>query len=194
MKVKLVGVRMAFGHIFEAKAFEDGDPKFSAIGIIEPGSENAKLMRKAIAAICKEQKWDTQKVKTKQGEVTVKEWLEQQDRICYRENEKTNSAGEVFEGFEDMYWVAASNSSRPTILDRDKTPLTQEDGKPYSGCYVVMIIDVWPQDHKKYGKRINATLKGIQYYGEGDGFGGGAPASESDFDDLAVGDDGDDLV
>lgn len=196
MKVKLTGVRLAFSHIFQAQAFEDGDPKFSANFIIEPGSENAKIIKKAIKAVCDDEKfqWNTKKVKTKQGEVTIREWLESQDRICYRESDKTNQAGEVFEGFEGNYWISATNASRPTILDRDKTPLTEEDGRPYSGCYVVAILDVWAQDHKKYGKRINATLKGIQYHSEGDGFGGGAPASASDFDDLGTGEDDGDLV
>ncbi len=87
-----------------------------------------------------------------------------------------------------MHSLNASNKARPLVLDRDKTPLTAADGKPYSGSYMNVSLEIWAQDNN-FGKRINATLKGVQFVGDGDSFGGGAPASPDDFEDLAVGED-----
>jgi len=78
------------------------------------------------------------------------------------------------------------------VVDRDRTPLVAADGKPYAGCYVTAIVELWPQDNQ-YGRRINATLSGVQFERDGDAFGGSAPASADDFDDLSSG-AADDLI
>ncbi|MFD1244790.1 ssDNA-binding protein [Paralysiella testudinis] len=80
---------------------------------------------------------------------------------------------------------------KPIVLDKDaKTHLDSTSGKPYAGCYVNAKIDIWAQD-SQYGKRINAGLSGVQFIRHGEAFGGGAPATEADFADLAVADDED---
>jgi hypothetical protein len=69
-------------------------------------------------------------------------------------------------------------------LNKDKSPLTEADGVVYSGCYVNGIIDLWAQNNN-YGKRINATLLGVQFAGDGEAFSsGGSSASADDFDDI----------
>ena len=93
-----------------------------------------------------------------------------------------------------MYKRQAYNTVRPTVVDRDRSPLTAQDGKPYSGSYVNVIIDVWAQDNS-YGKRINAQLQGVQFVRDGEAFsGGGTSADASDFDEIADGADADDLA
>ncbi len=52
-------------------------------------------------------------------------------------------------------------------------------------------IDLWCQANN-FGKRINATLVGVQFAADGDAFSGAAPASPDDFD--SVEDDGEGLV
>ncbi len=59
------------------------------------------------------------------------------------------------------------------------------DGKPYSGCYVNGIVDIWAQDNG-FGRRLNATLKGVQFVKDGDAFSGGTAVSADAFDDLGV--------
>ena len=39
---------------------------------------------------------------------------------------KLTAAGDISEGFEGNMYVAAKNKSRPLIIDRDKTPLTED--------------------------------------------------------------------
>ena len=65
-----------------------------------------------------------------------------------------------------------ATKARPRVLDRDKSPLTQSDGRPYSGCYVNVSIDIWAQDNK-FGKRVNAKLLAVQFHADGEAFSGG---------------------
>lgn len=186
MKVKLSNVRLAFPALFQPKAIagnSTSEPRFSAAFPIEPDSANAKALKEACIAVAKE-KW---KDKAK----AIYEDLAKKDRICYKEAPLTKD-GVVYDGFEDMHVVNASNKARPTVIDRTRAPLTESDGLPYAGCYVNVILDVWAQDNQ-YGKRINATLSGVQFFKDGDAFGGGAPAKADDFDDLGdTGGGGDD--
>ena len=71
------------------------------------------------------------------------------------------------------------------LVEFDRSPLTETDGRPYSGCYVVAIVELWAQDNS-WGKRVNATLKGVQFFADGEAFSGGTPASAGDFDDLGA--------
>lgn len=186
MKVVLNAARGAFLHIFAPQAGTDGgEPKYNGTFIIEPGSANAKLLAKAVEQVAKE-KWGEKATATLAA-------LRKGDKVCYREEPKANQSGDVYSGFEDMHWVSASDKVRPTVIDRDKSPLTQADGRPYSGSYVNVILDVWAQDNS-YGKRVNASLKGLQFVKNGDAFSGGAPASADEFDVVEAPEEADDLV
>ena len=108
------------------------------------------------------------------------------DRVCYHKSPKTNSDGEVLPGYKGMYWIGTSNTDRPKIMDRDGvTPLTKEDGRPYSGCVGNLIVDIWPQNFTdERGKRVNARLLGVQFIADGDAF--VTRAEESDFEEVEV--------
>ena len=183
--VHLTKVRIAFmDALFTAKSFEaGGQPRYGATFIIEPDSKNAKALSAAMLEVA-EEKWK------KKAEATLEE-LKRKEKTSYGERDKVSSSGEPYQGFEDNYFVTAYNKTRPTVIDGRKQPLTQEDGKPYGGCYVNAIVDIWAQDGE-FGKRINATLTGVQFHSDGDAFGGGAPASPDQFPDLGDADDDDD--
>ena len=181
MKVKVLGVRGAFLSLFEAKTVGgEGDPRYSGAFVIEPGGANAKALAAAMVAVAKE-KWGDKAA-------AVLKDLKAKGRVAYKE-EPLSKDGEVYDGFEGMHSLNAGNKARPLALDRDKTPLSAADGRPYSGSYMNVSIELWAQDNQ-YGKRINATLKGVQFVRDGDAFGGGAPASPEDFDDLGVDEEG----
>lgn len=178
MDVKLKDVRLAFSSIFEATAVGDSDQKkFSAVFIFEPGSENHKTLSAAIKQVAAD-KWkgDADKV--------LKSIMAKND-ICMQDG----ATMAEYDGFEGMKFVRASNKARPTVIGPDRSPLTAADGKPYSGCYVNAIIDVWAQDNQ-YGKRINASLSGVQFKRDGDAFSGGRVADADAFDAEADEDSG----
>lgn len=180
MKIKLKDVRCAFLKVFHAEAVNGGDkPVFGSTFLIDPTDPQLAGIKDAIKKVATE-KWGA-----KAGAV-LKE-LEAGGKLCLRNGDSKAS----YEGFEGMLFISASSKTRPLALARDgKTPVTEEDGILYSGCYVNAVLELWAQDNA-FGKRINAQLGGVQFSRDGDAFsGGGSAASEGDFDDL--GDQGDD--
>lgn len=182
MKIKLANVRLSFPHLFTAQANQDGgQAKFNAAFLIPKDAPVIKEIEKAMAEVAKE-KWGAK------ADAVLKQ-LRASDKLALHDGD----AKSQYAGYEGCMFVNASNASRPLVLDRDKSVLTEEDGKPYSGCYVNATIEIWAQDNS-YGKRINAGLGGVQFAKDGDRFGGGTSADESDFDELEDGAEADDLV
>lgn len=183
MKVTLNNVRLAFPSLWEARAFDSNDknPAYSASFIFPKTHPAFKLVNDAIESVAKE-KWEdkaTIQLKT----------MRSGDKVCLRDGDTKPES----DGFPSNFFVSSRNKSRPFVCDKDKSPLTQADGKPYAGCYVNAVIDIWAQNNN-YGKRINATLSGVQFLKDGDAFSGSPPATPDDFEDLSEGADADDLV
>ena len=75
------------------------------------------------------------------------------------------------------YWtVSAREERRPQVRDADRAKMRDEKEiaeKFYGGAWFNILIRPWWQNHKKYGKRINAGLTAVQFvkhdepYGEG---------------------------
>lgn len=177
MKIKLQNVRLAFPQLFEAKTVNgEGEPAFSASFLMSPDHPAVKELEKAIEAVGVAkwgQKWPQ-----------VKKELTAKDRTALHDGDTKAE----YAGFPDNMFVSARNKVRPTIIDQDRSPLVQADGRPYAGCYVNAIIELWAQDNN-FGKRINASLSGVQFFKDGDAFAGGSVACVDDFDDLSVDDD-----
>ena len=91
-----------------------------------------------------------------------------------------------------MVFGTAKNRNRVPVVNRDgKTPITEDDGIVYSGCYVNGHVGLWLQNTPQY-KRINASLRGIQFVSEGEPF-GSAPISLDEFEELDDPDNDSDL-
>jgi len=96
-------------------------------------------------------------------------------KVCLRDGADTDARAEA-EGYgPDVMSISSRNDKRPAVVNRDLTPLTAEDGKPYAGCYVNATIEVYPYIHKESGPGIAASLRAIQFYKDGEPFGGGVP-------------------
>jgi len=180
MKIRLENVRLAFPQLFEAKSVNgEGDPAFSATFLFSPKHPVAETLREAMEVVGKEKwgaKWPV-----------VKKEIEAKDRTAVHDGD--TKAG--YAGFEEHLFVSARNKSRPLVIDGNKTPLVAADGRPYGGCYVNASIELWPQDNA-YGKRINASLRGVQFLKHGDAFGGSSAASDDEFE--TIGELAEDLV
>lgn len=182
----LKNVRLAFDKALFTPELAKGakEAKYSCNFIIDPKSDTWKQVLAHVDAIA-EAKWG-KRAKETLDDLIVKE------RVCYSDKpKKSKETREVYSGFEGMCWVAASNVKRPAIVDRDKTPLAKEDGKPYGGCFVNADVDIWAQDNQ-YGQRINCSLIGVQFAKDGEAFGGRSGSADA-FDSLAVEDDDDGL-
>ena len=184
MKIKLNGVRIAFAKLFVAQRIGSdptSKPNYGAAFVIPPKDPVVKELDAALVTLAKE-KW-------KDKAATTLQLLIDQGRVCFLHRPKVNSSGEVYDGFEGMFHLNSSrgeDKGRPLVIDQTKSPLTQADGKPYSGCYVNATVELWAQDNS-FGRRINATLLAVQFVRDGDAFTGGSAPSADDFDDIADG-------
>lgn len=175
MKITLKNVRLSYPNLFTAKAFKGSDPKFSASFIIDKES-GAKLITKVNKAI--DQIIQESGFKGKRGALTG---------VCLRDGEeKTNDDGTPKDGYgEEVMFLNASNASRPQVVDKDPSiPLTAEDAKIYAGCLVNAVVTLWWQDND-YGKRVNASLKAVQFAADGEAFGEAGVNVEEEFSDLS---------
>ena len=174
MKIKLNGVRLSFPQLFEATTVNgEGKPAFSAAFLISPKDPQVAAINAAIDAVAKD-KWGAK------AEANIKA-MRAADKVCLHSGDLKSN----YDGFEGNLYVSARNSMRPLVIDVNKSPLTAQDGKPYAGCYVNASIELWAQDNN-YGKRVNATLMGVQFYKDGESFTGGGVADTDDFDDLTA--------
>lgn len=181
MKIKLTNVRLSFPGLFKAEAFKPGDdPKFKATFLIVKGSENHKAVEKAIAEEAKI-KWGVK------GEKTVANIRNNPNKFCYQDGDT-----KTYDGYEGMMALSAKSSTRPLVIDQQRNPLSEEDGKPYAGCYVNASVELFTYDNS--GAGISASLAGVQFVKDGDAFGGGKAASVDEFDALEDGADADSLV
>lgn len=185
MKVVLQNVILRFADIFEAKEFKKGDgkPRFSASFLIEKGSAVDKQIVEAITAVMAEEWKDKAPAK-------IKAFMSQKQQRCYHDGDDLE-----YDGCDGKMLLAAHRQAKtgePKIVDRAKQPLTAESGKPYPGCKVNAIVDIWAQTGENPG--IRATLNVVQFVEEGTPFGSNIPTLEGlpDLDDDI--DDTDDLV
>lgn len=182
MKVILKDVRLSFPDLFTAVEYQKGDgkPRYNATFLIVPGSENDKTIQAAIAEAAKEG-WGPK------ADKNIAAFKGNSNKYCYLDGNTKE-----YDGYEGMYFLACHSKTRPLVIDRDKTPLTDKDGKPYPGCYVNASVELFAQSGENPGMR--ATLKGVQFFRDGDAFGGGAPARPDEFEDLGVPQTAEDLV
>lgn len=199
MQVKLKKVRLSFPALFEAEQYEGAGPfKYRASFLFKPESGTEKDLRAAMEVVAKEE-W-----KDKAKQILANADDDSKLRFIVDGNKKS------YDGYENMLCVTATrmqDKKRPLILDKkpwkdetdaagNKIPntLTQESGKPYAGCYVNAVIELWAQNNK-FGKTIRAQLVSIQFDSDGDHFGSGSTkGNPDDYEDLSTDDDTDGLV
>jgi len=184
MKIRLNNVRIAFcQNLWTAGTMagdDKGKPAFSCTFLLQKDDPQLKKVKDAMVQAAKDKwaaKWEN-----------VYKGLVSEGRTCLKDGETKDQ----YTGFEGCMYVPARAYTAPLVLDKDKSPLSESSGKPYAGCYVNCSIDIWAMDKPGWGKRICCALKGVQFHADGDAFGGAAPATEADFEDL--GSDTDDLI
>lgn len=81
----------------------------------------------------------------------------------------------------ESWLVAASETIRPSVINRDKSPIHEADDIVYAGCVVNMLIKPWVQNNI-HGKRLNANLLAVQFVRDGTRFGAERPDVQEAFD------------
>ena len=170
--VKLVNARLSFPALFRPKKGPEENSKeaFSATFILDKktNASSIKAIKDMIAQIVR----DDFKGKTP-------------PKICLRDG-----AEKELDGYgEDVMFISARCDRRPQVVGRDMSSLVEGDGILYAGCYVNATVRLWAQDNK-FGKRINAQLRAVQFVKEGSRFGEGPVDVSKEFEALPDEDEG----
>ena len=162
-KIIMKDVRLSFPSLFHKAVFDGKETKFEAT-FLNDKAKNAAKIKEIKAAI----------------EGMIKDDLKGSklppDKVCMKDGDSIDYAG-----YAGTMSLKASRTKRPIIIDRDKSPLTEDDNKFYAGCYVNASLELWAQNNQ-FGKRINCNLLGVQFMKDGEPFADGVKGSVDDFE------------
>jgi len=172
-KLKLTNVRLSFNAIFNPESKFDGEPKFSALFIIDKesdsGKENWKKIKEAIRSLEQSDLGGT--------ELPI-------DKLPIQNGNNEDGEGRYL-GWKDCFIVTTGNRKRPVVVGRKRQPVAEGDvDAPYSGCYCNVIVSPWAMNHATYGKRIIFSLEAIQMAADGEPFVSSTVDVSTDFDDI----------
>ena len=187
MSFIIKNVRLSFPNLFHPVEFKPGDdkPRWDASFLIEPGSENDKLIQKAI----KEEATATWGEK---AEAELKKMRGQGNKYCYIDGNTKE-----YSGYEDRWCLSTHRSAKgkggtpntpPVVIGRDKAPITAESGKIYAGCFVNAKVSIYCQKGDNPG--VRASFSVVQFASDGDAFSSDDRGTD-DFESLETGSDAD---
>lgn len=164
MKLVLKNVVLSFPSLFEtAKYMGDDLGKYEATFLIPKDDPQAKAVQEAIKEIG--------------SDVLGKDWGKA--KLCLLDGDTKD-----YDGYAGCWALKASTKKRPVLLDRDKSAISQEDGKMVGGNIVNASVSVYAFQNN-YGRFVACQLNAIQYAAEGTPFGSGAGGySDDDFDSV----------
>ena len=174
-RAMLNSVRLAFPVIEKPELFQgQGKPRYSATLLYEPGSANEKAIKAAMLAAAAAKWGESKAAKAVEG-------LTKAGKVAIGDGDEKDK----YDGFAGKMYVQAHarENTPPGLYGPRKEQLPRNTGMIYAGCYVNASIEFWAQDNQ-YGKRINASLRGLQFVRDGDAFSGGRPASADEFEDV----------
>ena len=172
----VIPCRISFANIWEPKAINGGDEKYSVSCLI-PKSDKKTLARiqKAVEAAKedgKARKWS--------GKIPPNLKLPLRDGDIDRPDD---------ENYEDCYFLNASSKDAPQVVDRKVNPVL-DPMMVYSGCYCNVYVNFYAFNAN--GNRgVAAGLGNIQFVRDGERLSGKASA-DADFDALE--DDDEDVL
>ena len=172
----VIPCRISFANIWEPKAINGGDEKYSVSCLI-PKSDKKTLARiqKAVEAAKedgKSRKWG--------GKIPPNLKLPLRDGDIDRPDD---------ENYEDCYFLNASSKDAPQVVDRKVNPIL-DPMMVYSGCYCNVSVNFYAFNAN--GNRgVAAGLGNIQFVRDGERLSGKASA-DADFDALE--DDDEDVL
>lgn len=175
IRLTVLNGRLAFPDLFIARRGGEGGTgkaKFGAACIIpadhpQIAEINAKIDEAAKA------KWGDKAA-------GILKALRATDKVCLHNGDLKAQ----YAGYEGNLYISARSDTRPTVYGSDRIPVEPDSGVVYAGCYGAFNLEFWAQDHKQFGKRVNAQLRGFMKQRDGDAFAAGSAAGEEDFGDV----------
>lgn len=164
-------IRFSFLAIDKPKSFDQNtQAKYQATALLDPSN-------KAHAATIKQ-------LQDAAADLLKQAGLEREDllSVCFGNGDKKK-----YDGYKGMIFLQASNEVRPTLVDRNRNPVAPGDKQfPYSGAHGILTCTLWLQNNK-FGKRINANLRALQFVKDGPAFGVAPVNADDEFEALGDG-------
>ena len=192
MIVILKNVRLSFPDLFRpGKPLNEGDtPKFGGQFIFDTDSDAAKVAKAAFA----------EEAKTVFGEnwKAIVGAMEKSKKCIRNGDENLNKDGAVRDGYAGKLYLVARNKAKPLLIGNRKVDgvfptLTEADGRPYSGCFVNVKVDIKAMKARdRIPNQIFAQLLTVQFVSDGPSFGaatGTAEGFEEVGEEIAVAED-----
>lgn len=176
-KVVFGPCRLSYTHVF-SKYAPDGDTAngkyMTNVLIPKEEKETIKALQQAIEAAKKA--------------AVISKWSGKEPKkleMPLRDGDEKENDDEVYSGH---FYVNAKSTTRPGVIDKNKTPIVDED-EVYSGVWAIVSVTFFGYDVS--GNRgIACGLNNIMKFKDGDRLGGRVSA-ESDFADIDMEDDED---
>lgn len=164
MKIVLKNVRLSFPSLFQTELYNGTDTeKFAATLLIDKNDAQVAALKEAMKSVATE----------KFGNNMPKSL-----KSCLQDGDEKE-----YDGYAGCIAIKATTKRRPVVIDGSKTPIIEDDNKIYAGCYVNASIDLWCMDNQ-YGKRVLASLNGVQFASDGEAFGNSSNSALSDFETI----------
>ena len=181
----LRNVRLAFcNNLYTPGSNDEGKPRWTSCFILTPDHPQLAEVKALLIAVAKK-KWPT----TYQ---TIIKTMKAKDMLCLHDGDlKTDKKGEIYDGFAGNMFISGARSlkqGRPLVINRNKQPITEEDGVTYPGCFVNAKLEFWAMDDPSFGRRINSKIITVQFARDGDAFSGGGAPDADGFDELDASD------
>lgn len=184
MEVILKNVRLSYPDLWTpGKPMNPGDtPKYGAQFIFAPDSEAAAAAKAAFQQAARDVFGDNWK--------NVVDAMERSKKCIRSGDQNLTKDGSVRDGYAGNLYLVARNKAKPLVIGPKKDAsgkfpvLTENDGKPYAGCYVNVKVDIKAmKGREKIPNQVYATLMTVQYVKDGDAF-GAAPGTADGFDEV----------
>lgn len=166
----LPAVRLSYPHLFKAHLMKGStrEPSFGANFIMD-NVKHAALIKKAEILV------DRVALDFFRKKVSLKH------RALHDGNDKDDD-----EGYGDgVHYIVSNSARRPPVVDSDRvTPLNEESGKIYAGCFVDASVRFYAWEHPTGGRGVSADLRAVSYHCEGESLGAGPVNTEEEFADI----------
>ncbi len=158
--------RVSFPAVFEPKAFQDQEPKYSVVMLFDKKKSDMSNLKNALVKACID-RWGP---KEKWPKSVMQKWPL-----------KDGDEKEDLQGYAGHFHATASAKQRPGVIDRDKSPITKEDESFYAGCYARAEVRAftYPKEGVKgIAPGVSIALQNIQKLRDGEAFSGRRKAED----------------
>lgn len=157
--------RVSFPAVFQPKAFEGQEPKYSIVMLFDKKTDLSKLKEMAKKAI--EEKWPNVNERPKNLKNPFRDGdIEKPD----------------MQGYKGAVFISATSKMKPGVVDASLQPIIAEDDF-YAGCYARASVTCFAYD-KMGNKGVSFGLQNLQKTKDGESFSGRTKA-EDDFESVS---------